>query len=34
MSVPFAVLRHAPTGWNAEGRLQGLTDIPLSPAGG
>lgn len=31
--VPFAMLRHAPTGWNAEGRLQGLTDIPLSPAG-
>lgn len=33
MSTPFAVLRHAPTVWNAEGRLQGLTDIPLSPAG-
>jgi probable phosphoglycerate mutase len=33
MKVPFAILRHAPTGWNAEGRLQGLTDIPLSPAG-
>ena len=33
MSVPFAILRHAPTGWNAEGRLQGSTDIPLSPAG-
>jgi len=33
MTVPFAILRHAPTGWNAEGRLQGLTDIPLSPAG-
>jgi broad specificity phosphatase PhoE len=33
MSTPFAILRHAPTGWNAEGRLQGLTDIPLSPAG-
>lgn len=31
--VPFAILRHAPTGWNAEGRLQGLTDIPLSAAG-
>ena len=31
--VPFAVLRHAPTVWNAAGRLQGLTDIPLSPEG-
>ncbi|WP_428669735.1 histidine phosphatase family protein [Reyranella sp.] len=33
MNVPFAILRHAPTGWNAEGRLQGSTDISLSPAG-
>jgi hypothetical protein len=33
MNVPFAILRHAPTGWNAEGRLQGLTDIPLSLGG-
>lgn len=33
MTVPFAILRHAPTGWNAAGRLQGSTDIPLSPAG-
>jgi len=32
-SVPFAVLRHAVTGWNEQGRLQGTTDIPLSPAG-
>lgn len=32
-SVPFAILRHAPTTWNASGRLQGLTDTPLSPAG-
>jgi len=31
--VPFAILRHAPTAWNAAGRLQGLTDIPLSPEG-
>jgi broad specificity phosphatase PhoE len=31
--VPFAILRHAPTVWNAAGRLQGLTDIPLSPDG-
>lgn len=33
MSVPFAVLRHAPTVWNGEGRLQGTTDIPLSGDG-
>jgi probable phosphoglycerate mutase len=33
MSVPFAVLRHAPTEWNADRRLQGLTDTPLSVAG-
>ena len=33
MIVPFAILRHAATGWNAEGRLQGSTDIPLSAAG-
>jgi broad specificity phosphatase PhoE len=31
--VPFALLRHAPTAWNAAGRLQGLTDIGLSPEG-
>jgi probable phosphoglycerate mutase len=33
MSVPFALMRHAPTDWNASGRLQGTTDIPLSAAG-
>jgi broad specificity phosphatase PhoE len=33
MSVPFAVLRHASTDWNAARRLQGLTDTPLNPAG-
>ncbi len=32
-AVPFAILRHAPTGWNASGRLQGLTDTGLSPDG-
>ncbi len=31
--VPFAILRHAPTEWNAARRLQGLTDICLSPEG-
>jgi len=33
MTVPFAILRHAPTAWNGEGRLQGATDIPLGAAG-
>jgi probable phosphoglycerate mutase len=31
--VSVAILRHAPTVWNAGGRLQGLTDVPLSPEG-
>ena len=31
--VHFAVVRHAPTEWNAIGRVQGRTDIPLSEAG-
>jgi probable phosphoglycerate mutase len=31
--VRFAVIRHAPTEWNATGRVQGRTDIPLSEAG-
>jgi len=30
MTVPFAVLRHAATAWNAERRLQGLIDTELS----
>lgn len=30
--TPIALMRHFPTAWNAEGRLQGRTDIPLSPA--
>jgi broad specificity phosphatase PhoE len=29
----LAVLRHGPTAWNAEGRIQGRADIPLSAAG-
>ena len=32
-AVPFAMLRHAPTEWNAAGRLQGLTDTCLSRDG-
>ncbi|MFN4018163.1 MAG: histidine phosphatase family protein [Reyranella sp.] len=32
-AVSFAMLRHAPTAWNASGRLQGLTDTGLSPEG-
>ena len=33
MTVRFAILRHAPTAWNGEGRLQGATDIPLGATG-
>jgi broad specificity phosphatase PhoE len=29
----IAFLRHGPTEWNAQGRIQGHTDIPLSAAG-
>jgi broad specificity phosphatase PhoE len=29
----LALLRHGPTGWNAQGRIQGHTDIPLSDEG-
>jgi probable phosphoglycerate mutase len=32
-AVPFAILRHAATAWNEQGRLQGMTDTPLSSAG-
>ncbi|HZK90808.1 MAG TPA: histidine phosphatase family protein [Stellaceae bacterium] len=28
----FALIRHMPTVWNAEGRLQGQRDTPLDPA--
>lgn len=28
--TPIALLRHFPTAWNAEQRLQGRTDVPLS----
>jgi broad specificity phosphatase PhoE len=33
MTVPLVALRHAPTAWNAERRLQGRTDVPLSAEG-
>jgi len=33
MAARLALLRHAPTGWNEEGRVQGRTDVPLSAAG-
>jgi probable phosphoglycerate mutase len=33
MTVPLVALRHAPTVWNAERRLQGRTDVPLSAEG-
>ena len=29
----FATIRHGPTEWNAIGRVQGRTDVPLSEAG-
>jgi probable phosphoglycerate mutase len=29
----LAVVRHGPTEWNATGRVQGRTDVPLSPSG-
>lgn len=31
--IRVCLLRHAPTTWNAEGRVQGLTDVPLSAEG-
>lgn len=31
--TPFAIIRHGPTEWNAIGRVQGRTDIPLDAEG-
>ena len=31
--MKIALLRHGPTEWNAPGRIQGHTDIPLSDEG-
>jgi probable phosphoglycerate mutase len=31
--LKLALLRHGPTGWNALGRIQGHTDIPLNDEG-
>jgi probable phosphoglycerate mutase len=33
MSLPLLALRHAPTGWNRDGLIQGRRDVPLSPEG-
>jgi probable phosphoglycerate mutase len=32
-SIYIALIRHAPTAWNAEGRVLGQADPPLSPEG-
>ena len=32
-SIFVILVRHGPTAWTAEGRLQGQTDVPLSPEG-
>ena len=29
----LALIRHAPTAWTEQGRIQGRTDVPLSPRG-
>ena len=32
-AVQVVFIRHGPTRWNEDGRIQGRTDMPLSPAG-
>ncbi len=32
-SIYVVLVRHGPTAWTAEGRLQGQSDVPLSPEG-
>jgi len=32
-SIAVILVRHGPTAWTAEGRLQGQSDVPLSPEG-
>ncbi|HEY5347765.1 MAG TPA: histidine phosphatase family protein, partial [Rhizomicrobium sp.] len=29
----LGLIRHGPTAWNAQGRIQGKTDVPLSDEG-
>jgi len=31
--IVLTLVRHAPTVWNADGRMQGRSDVPLSPEG-
>jgi broad specificity phosphatase PhoE len=31
--VKILLIRHGPTAWNEQGRMQGRADLPLSPAG-
>lgn len=33
MTIDFIALRHGPTAWNAAKKIQGHSDIPLSPEG-
>ncbi len=33
MNTPLILIRHAPTAWNAEGRMQGRSDIELNEQG-
>lgn len=32
-AATLLLIRHGPTAWNAEGRVQGRSDLPLSPEG-